>query len=465
MTTAVTVSDYIKKARDAIVAGNLDEAETLTKQAQALKAVDDLTPPADPPVRLPFGVDTPAPAEAANDIAVKSWYMRQFGDSGSAMDQVMSELYGRDHRKMAWAKAADFIRYVRTGNADPQLHRALVYSPKQVEEFLQLGMSVGELKATQVESQDVLGGYLIPEDFRDRMIQRMVGLTVMRDLAETMTTFSDRVTMPVSTGGDDQYTGAVRVTKVDESPTGLEAATNATFGQVTIPVHTIMGHVSVSKNLLEDARGAVSVQPYLERQFAEARAIFDDMQFLIGNGVGGPQGILQNATTGGPWPYAYGTVQTQNSGGATNLTADAFRNMPYQIATQYRAAGGKWLMSRGSVRVTKTLKDGQGNYLWADRNQQLANGQPPRLEGYEIGESETLASPTSTNTTAYTASVYPIIFATKGAYLIIDKPGMDVQRYDDSTTAKSNSIVLVARWRLGGQVILPWGIAVMKISA
>ena len=87
------------------------------------------------------------------------------------------------------------------------------------------------------------------------------------------------------------------------------------------------------------------------------------------------------------------------------------------------------------------------------------------MEGYEIAETEVLASPTTTGGTTYTANVYPILFISKGAYLIVDKAGgMDVQRYDDSTTAKANSIVLVMRRRVGGQVILPWGIAAMKVS-
>jgi HK97 family phage major capsid protein len=465
MSDVLTVSAYVEQARAAIAAGKLDEAETLTKQAQAVKALAALEPTVDPNARLPFGTPEPeTPKETATDIATKSWFASRYGDSGTAMDQVMTELYGQDHRKFAWAKSADFVRYVRSGRCDEKLHRALVYSPTQVEEFLKLGMGVSELKATQIESQDTLGGFLVPEDFRDRMIQRMVGLVAMRQMAETMTTTSDRVTMPVSTGGDDQYSGAVRWTKVDESPAGGEAATNATYGSITIPVHTIMGHVAVSKNLLEDTQGALSILPYLERQFADSLAIFEDYQFLVGNGVGGPQGVLKDATTGGPYTYAYGSVATQVSGGATALTGDAFRQLPYQVPSQYRNAGAKWIMSRGTLRVTKTLKDGTGSYLWGDRNQQLIPGQPPQIEGYGITETETLASPTSTAVTTYTASVYPVLFVTKGSYLIIDKVGMDVTRYDDATTAKQNSIVLVARRRLGGQVLLPWGIATMKVS-
>lgn len=463
--------DYLAQADAAIAAGELDQAETLLKQAEmaqkaaAIKAVETKTVEAN---RLPIPAAEAAPVvEAANDIAVKSWYHRQYGDESTAMDQVMSELYGRDHRKFAWAKSADFVRYIRTGQADPQLHRSMVYSPAQVESFLQLGMSVGELKATQVESQDTLGGYLVPEDFRDRMVQRLQGMTAMRQVAEVMTTTRDRVTMPVATGGDDRYTGAVRVYKVDESPTATQAETNATFGQVTIPVHTMMGHVSVSKNLTEDAQGALAILPYLERQFASAFAIFDDEQYLIGNGVAGPQGVLKDATTGGPFTFSYGTVTVQNSGNATGLVGDAFRNLPYAIASQYRMAGGKWIMSRGTVRVVKTLKAGDGTYLWSGRGDtpQLQQGQPPSLEGYGLLESEVLAAPTTNSGVAYTANVHPVLFVTQGAYLIVDRIGMDVTRYDDSSTGKTNTIVLVARKRGGGQVINPWGIAVMKVAA
>lgn len=158
------VATLIQKSRELILAGNLEEATKVKDQAIALKALDDEIKSK----RLDFGVGgeqsttiTDTPTETANDIATKSWYMRQFGDTGTAMDQVMSELYGRDHRKFAWAKSADFVRYIRTGQADAQLHRALVYSPTQVEGFLQLGMSVAELKATQVESQDQLGKHNI----------------------------------------------------------------------------------------------------------------------------------------------------------------------------------------------------------------------------------------------------------------------------------------------------------------
>jgi HK97 family phage major capsid protein len=448
----------------AIKAEELDKAEGLLKRADLEKRAESMVEVkvADPVARPVF--DAPAADAPAESMAVKSWYVKKYGDDGAAMDQVMGELYGSNYRGLAWAKTADFVRYIRSGHSDPKLHRAVVYTPAQVAQALADGLSVSELKATQVESQDTLGGYLVPEDIRDQIVQRLVGMTAMRKVAGQMNTTRDRVTMPVGTGGDDRYTGAVRAAWVDESPTGPQSNTNATFGQVTIPVHVLMANVDVSKNLIEDSAGASAILPYLTAQFSDAFAIKEDDAFLLGDGVGKPQGVLQNATTGGPWTYAYGSVTTLNSGGATALQGDSFRNMPYALASQYRNNGCVWIMSRGSVRVTKTLKDGSGAYLWGDRQFQLQNGQPRQIEGYDILESEALAAPTATNGVAYTANVYPVVFIAKGAYQIIDRVGMDVQRYDDATTAVSNAIRLVARRRVGGQVLNPWAVAVMKVA-
>jgi HK97 family phage major capsid protein len=167
-----------------MIAGNLDEAETLTKQASALKALDGLDVKVDPAARPQFGAteaDTPA-----DGGAIKAWYTRKYGDDGAAMDQVMGELYGSNYRGLSHAKTADFLRYIRSGRYDEKLHRAVVYTPVQVAQALADGVSVSELKATQVESQDTLGGYLVPEDIRDQIVQRLVGMTAMRKIAGTI---------------------------------------------------------------------------------------------------------------------------------------------------------------------------------------------------------------------------------------------------------------------------------------
>jgi HK97 family phage major capsid protein len=463
--TPSTVAEYIKAAREAIAAGDLEAATKFKDQAAALKSVEAL---GDTLPRLDMTPAQPAPEAAASEMALKSWYKGSFGaDLDTDTATLMGDLYGKDYRQAAWLKRASFLRYVRTGEADEWAQR-IVLTPEQVMEQIAEGKTYAAIKATQVESQDTLGGYLVPEDVRNEIVKRIQGLTPMRSVAQAITTGRDRVSMPVVTGGDDRYVGAVRVQKVDESPTSDQAATNATFGNVTIPVHTIMGHTTVSKNLLEDSTGATGIVGLLTEEFSTAYAVFEDEQFLVGNGVGGPRGILKNATTGGPQTFAYGSIATLNSGGATTLTADAIRKLPLQVPTQYRSAGGMWLMSRGTLALLMTLKAGDGTYLWSGRSDapQLSQGQPQQLGGFPIKESEVLASPNA-GTGAYTANVYPILFVTRPSYLIVDRPvgGMAVERYEDFTTARTNTVGFVLRRRTGGDVLRPWGVAAMKIAA
>jgi HK97 family phage major capsid protein len=468
MTMPSTVADAVTAARAAIAAVDYAEAERLTAHAKAIKSLDGL---GDTQPRLPLqAAEEPKPEAGAQDIAVKSWFVGRYGEFDPALEQIGRELYGHiapSYQKAAYLKNADFIRYLKTGHADPILHRTILYSPAQLTAAVIGGASVAELKATQIESQDVLGGYLVPEDVRDRIVQRLEGAVIMRRMNTAMPTGRDRVTMPVVLGGDDRYPGAVRAFWVDESPTSAQSETNSTFGQVGIPVHTLMANTPISKSLMEDSQGALAIVGIVERLCTAAFRIAEDEAFLVGDGAGKPQGVLRDASTGGPNTFSYGSIASVNSGVATALTADAFRNLPYAIASQYRDLGCAWAFSRNTARVIKTLKAGDGTYLWSGRSDtpQLAQGQPTSLEGYPIMETEVLASTTTNSNTTYTANVYPVIFIARDAYQIVDRVGMDIQRYDDSTTAVQNQIKLVARRRVGGQPINPWAIAVMKVSA
>lgn len=156
----------LAQAKEKALAGDLDGARALREQAAEIKAINDMeaaakaaTKAATEAARLPFATEAAEDEPAApQDIAVKSWYVRKYGDEAAALEQVMTELYGRNHQHTAWAKSADFMRYIRSGRKDDKLAGMVVYTPAQVAGALADGVSVAEIKATQVESQDTLGG-------------------------------------------------------------------------------------------------------------------------------------------------------------------------------------------------------------------------------------------------------------------------------------------------------------------
>jgi HK97 family phage major capsid protein len=85
-----------------------------------------------------------------------------------------------------------------------------------------------------------------------------------------------------------------------------------------------------------------------------------------------------------------------------------------------------------------------------------AQGSPDTLRGWAYAETEALQ--------AIAANTYPVIFADWSGYRIVDRIGMSVQRYEDSNTAATDSVVFFCRRRYGGQVAEGYKFAVIKIS-
>jgi HK97 family phage major capsid protein len=235
------------------------------------------------------------------------------------------------------------------------------------------------------------------------------------------------------------------VTWVNETPTAGAADTNLTFGMESIPVQDVMATTKLSRNVVEDS--AINLVDELTTAFAEASAIDEDNQFLTGDGVGKPDGILINGLT-----PATG-VSTVNSGDATGLTADGTIDLEYEIPSQYRA-NCIWITARRSVRDLRKLKGGDGHYLWGRPD--LA-GEPSTYDGYPIEEQEIMP--------AVAASAYPLLFGDPTGYRIIDRIGMTIERYLDSQVAQQNMILYLMRRRLGGKLTHPerWGVQLISV--
>lgn len=458
MSNPQTVPEFVNAAKAAILAGNLDEAETLTKQAQALKAVEAITPPAEIK-RLDMtgmGADPtpPVKTEAVQDAAIKSFFITRYPSIEDGAIKLASEFYQAQggYKAAYFHKYQAFKQFIRTGWCDPAYKSMLLYTPAQLmAAALEDGFT--SLKATQIESQDSLGGFSVPEDFRSDIVERLPGLTVVRPRADVQQTTRDIVSFLKRTGGNSRYTGAARVTWTDEQPaSATTSATNTTFGKVSIPVHVTLANVVVSRSSLEDS--AVDLVKFVRDELTYAMAIDEDEQFLVGNGVGKPQGIL-NGASGGPFDS---DVQTKNSGAAAALTGDALVATPMLLDGQYRQSPGlAWVAAKGTYSVIYQLKDGQGRYLWRNNLDNLAVGPTKELLGYPVAESEVMP--------AIAANNYPYIYGDfKRGYKIADRIGMSLERYQDSNTQATDSVIFYARRRLGGQVVAGWAFVVGKVS-
>lgn len=449
-------------ARIKAIPAEMAEIKSQIEAQTAIEAVRAWAATAQPMVPLvdttKSAATTTAGAAQAADPAVKLWAVKRFGEIPAAAEQIAKELYSGlsdngDYSHVLYAKNAAFLRYIRTGLGEHDaVARSIVLTPAQIVNIAASGMSVRSVRANMVEGIDELGGFIVPEDFRTDMIERLPGMTVVRPRAKVITTSRDVVTMPRVTGGNSRYTGAVRVTWVDEEPTATEAATNATFGQLRMSIFTTMAHTQVSKNLAEDSM--FDIGGYLGGEISSAIAIDEDEQFLVSSGSGKPQGML-NGTAANNAPHN-SDVTVVTSGAAAALTGDGVKKLPFGISKQYRSGGAVFICNKATLQAISLLKDGQGRYLVGDERLNTA-AIPDAVLGYTVAESEAMPD--------VAANVHAVLFGDLGGYMIADRVGMSIQRYDDSTTAKANAVVFVARRRVGGQVTEGWRLAALKTSA
>ncbi len=437
------------------------DATALKERAEAMKAVAaDLEAIAAPakPAPLPVGDNEPpdpnAPKANGKDAAVKAINTLRFGEMDTGIKAVLTELHGPDYEGKRYRQTVAFNRYLKGGERvltqdQLALLGEVVLTPEYALEAIKSGQDLASIKTVMVEAANDLGGYTVPVDWQASVIQRLQGLVVMRGKATGMQTSRDSVEFPVATGGDAQYTSAIRETFVDETPSSSAADTNLTWGQEKVPVHTAMAIARLSRNWLEDS--AVNVASFLAEKFAEAAAINEDNAFLTGDGAGTPQGLLPSSGNA----LSLTEAVTTN---ADNMKWDGLINLIYAPNSQYRARC-IFIAEKNTYRDIAKLLDSNGQYLWRDRfgNNVSEGGGPTRLMTYETYEQE--AMPT------VTAGAYVMLFGDPTGYLIADRVGMTVERYLDSPTAEINQVSFIMRRRFGGQVVEPWKWAVQKVAA
>lgn len=456
---------FIKSARTAALAGKVTEAKQFREKAElaqaaitefeateALAAIQPTSVKSAPPPPLPVPVPM-QPSGNPQMTQAQAAYVTRFGTIDSSIKAILTDLHGQNHEQLYHAQRRAFKSYLRTGREglDAEsyaLLKQIVLTPEAVKSAIMQGTDdVNLIKSTMVEAIGTLGGFAVPVDFQTRIIERIRAEAVVRRRASVNQTSRDTVEIPVGTGGTDQYSSAVRVTWVDETPVAGTAETNLTFGMESIPVHTVMAETPLSRNMVEDA--VFDIEGYLVEKFTEAAEIDEDNRFIIGSGIGSPQGILPGGTN------LLGLTAV-NSGSSSALTWAGLIRMSYALPERYRR-NAVWVAKRSTYAEIRLLQNSSGQYLWApDQYKGGEEHNPNMLLGYPVVEQESMP--------AVGAGAYPLAFGDFKGYSVFDRIGMTVERFLDSSTARQNQIMYVMRRRLGGQPTETWRFATQLIS-
>lgn len=278
------------------------------------------------------------------------------------------------------------------------------------------------------EGTDSEGGFLVPDEFEQTLIQSLEEENIFRKLAHVITTSTgDRKIPVVASKGSASW--------VDEEGTINDS--DDAFTQVSIGAYKLGTLIKVSNELLNDS--VFNLEAYISKEFGRRIGTKEEDAFFNGNGVGKPVGIF-NATGG-----AQTGITTAS---ATEIKADEIIDLFYSLKASYRKKA-VWIVNDSTIKAIRKLKDANGNYLWQPA---LTSGTPDTLLGRPVY--------TSSYVPTIAAGAKTIAFGDFSYYWIADRQGRNFKKLSELYAA-TDQTGFVATQRVDGKLILPEAIKVL----
>ena len=292
--------------------------------------------------------------------------------------------------------------------------KALRTNFRQVENVLQEGV-------------DANGGYLVPEEYDQRLIDVLNEENVLRPLATVITTSGEH---------------KINIAATKPAASWIEEGApltfgDATFDQIVLDAHKLHVAVKVTEELLYD--NAFNLENYLIEQFGKALGNAEEDAFLNGDGTHKPKGLLISAKT---------SVTTA----AADLKADELVTLVYSLKRPYRK-NAAFIVNDQTLASIRKLKDANGAYFWQPSYQM---GEPDRIFGYPV----------------YTTPYMPIVeaghivlaFGDYSYYNIGDR-GVRSMQVLKELFAEHGMVGFVMKERVDGKLVQKEAVQVLKIKA
>lgn len=258
----------------------------------------------------------------------------------------------------------------------------------------------GDVQKLQIltEGSPAGGGYLVPEDFMNMIVEDLRDATVMRQIGSVMTTTTDTVHLPKL---DTRPKAAWR------SEAAVKNTSTAQFSELVFTPYSLASIVTLSQELADDATLGVggSVVNYIAGLITQALAEEEDSAFFIGNGTGKPTGI---------------STYTIGSRAKSANLADDVIELFHDLKQGYRGRA-VWVGNARTLATVRQLKDTQNRYLV----QNLGDSPYGSLLGRPMYEQNNLSNELYVGDFSY--------------YQIVDRQGISVRVSDEATVGGSSA--------------------------
>jgi len=333
-----------------------------------------------------------------------------------AMDRELSAAISKP-----LASRPEKMKEEKTGRASDS-YRAAFWGVmrNKVNPSVQNALQIGE---------DSEGGFLVPDEYENQLIQALQEANVLRNLCNVInTSHGDRKIPVVASHGSAAW--------MDEE--GAFTESDDAFTQVTLSAYKLGTMLKVSDELLNDSY--FGLEAYIAAEFARRIGAAEEEGFLTGNGSSKPTGLLH--TTGGA---SLGVTAAS----ATAINIDEVLDLYHSLKSSYRK-NATFLVNDATIKALRKLKDGQGQYLWQPSVQA---GTPDTILNRPVVTSQYM--PTAA------AGEKTILFGDFKYYWIADRQGRTFKRLNELYAA-NGQVGFLASQRLDAKLILSEAIKVLQ---
>ena len=276
------------------------------------------------------------------------------------------------------------------------------------------------------------GGYTVPEELANYVIDQMKAFGGMREAAKVISTETgDKMKWPTSNG----------TTELGEI-VGENAKTNTanpTFGIASLDVYKYSSKViAISWELLQDS--GVDIVKFITDRLAVRIARIQNQHFTVGSGTSEPKGIVTAA--------AANTGNVVTSAAKDKVSYEDLVNLQHAIDPAYRN-NVAFMMSDATLAGIRLLKDTVGRPIWGIDN--MTSSSPVSLLGCRVIINQDMPA------------ANPILFGDFSSYMIRDvRSSVEMRRFDDSKYAEYGQAGFCQWVRSGGDLLIPSGVALLK---
>lgn len=259
----------------------------------------------------------------------------------------------------------------------------------------------GDVQKLQVltEGTATAGGYLVPEEFANMIVEDRRDAVVMRKLAEVFNVQTDTFHLPqLDTRPKAQW----------RSEGAVKSTSTAQFTEIVLTPYSLAAIIPLTQELADDASLGVggNVINYIAKLMVQSIAEAEDKAFWTGSGSGRPTGVST---------YSVGS-RTKGSN-----FADTIIQLYHDLPQGYRNTA-VWVGSKYVLTQVRQLKDSQNRYLV----QNLGDVPFGSLLGAPIYEQNDLDQT-------------ELYFGDFSFYKIADRQGISVQTSSEATVGSQNA--------------------------